>query len=68
MDTSTIRAFGSDVVLDPDTINGLGVTSAAACQHLRGVSSRRILRVRGNVGSVALNQIRETLALILDLS
>ena len=51
--TSRVRAFGSDVVLDPDEMNGLSGTSAAQCQDLRGVSTRRILRAHGNVSSIS---------------
>lgn len=65
--TSTIRGFHSEIVLAPDSINGLGVASAAQCQHVRSVSPSRILAVRGNVGGVALTQIRETLAVLLDI-
>lgn len=65
--TSTIRPFGSEVVVDPDAGNGLGRRSAAQCQHLRAVSPRRVGEVRGNVGGVVLAQVRETIAVIIDL-
>jgi mRNA interferase MazF len=65
--TSTIRPFGSEVLIEVDQHNGLDEPSAAQCQHVRAVSTTRVLRVRGNVGDVALAQIRETLAVILDL-
>jgi mRNA interferase MazF len=65
--TSTIRPFHSEIVLAPDDANGLGVRSAAQCQHVRSVSPRRILQVRGNVGVAALAQIRGTIAVLLDL-
>jgi mRNA interferase MazF len=65
--TSAIRGFGSEVTIEPDDANGLGVTSAAQCQHLRAVSPRRITSSGGNVGAVLLAQIRETIAVILDL-
>lgn len=65
--TSTIRPFDSDVLIDPDATNGLEIRSAAQCQHVRSVSRRRVLATRGNVGPGALAQIRETVALILDL-
>jgi len=66
--TSTVRPFGSEVRLDPDDTNGLDAVSAAQCQHVRAVSPDRVLSVRGNVGAVSLTQIRETIAVILDLS
>ena len=65
--TSTIRPFHSEVVLQPDQHNGLTVESAAQCQHVRAVSPGRIRDSRGNVGGLALTQIRETIAVILDL-
>lgn len=65
--TSTIRPFHSELVLEPDVANGLAVVSAAQCQHLRAVSPDRIVGTRGNVGSVVLVQLRETIALLLDL-
>jgi len=65
--TPTIRRFHTEIVLVPDDSNGLDATSAAQCQHVRSVSPRRILDVRGNVGAAALVQIRETIAVLLDL-
>ncbi|MEK7425839.1 MAG: type II toxin-antitoxin system PemK/MazF family toxin [Actinomycetota bacterium] len=65
--TSTIRRFHPEIVLAPDEGSGLTVESAAQCQHLRSVSPRRILEVRGNVGGAALAQIRETIAVLLDI-
>ena len=65
--TSTVRRFHSEIVLAPDELNGLDVESAAQCQHVRSVSPRRVLRVRGNIGAEALAQIRETIAVLLDI-
>lgn len=65
--TSTIRSFHSEMVIEPDAENGLAVISAAQCQHIRAVSPRRIVGIRGNVGSTVLMQLRETVAVILDL-
>lgn len=66
--TSTVRDFGSEVRLEPDVDKGLDRTSVAQCQHVRSVSSGRLGDVDGNVGAVALAQIREALGLIFDLS
>ena len=66
--TSSIRPFGAEVVIVPDAGNGLERRSAAQCQHLRAVSPARVREVRGNVGSVVLAQVRETIAVIIDLS
>jgi mRNA interferase MazF len=65
--TGTLRSFHSEVVIEPDPTNGLDATSAAQCQHVRSVSPTRIAEVRGNVGGTALAQIRETIAVILDV-
>jgi len=65
--TTTIRGFHSEVVVEPDLTNGLDDASAAQCHHIRAVSPHRILSVRGNVGAAVLAQLRETIAVILDL-
>jgi mRNA interferase MazF len=65
--TTTIRGFGSEVTIEPDAANGLGMRCAAQCQHVRAISVRRIERSVGNVGPVALAQIRESVGLILDI-
>ncbi|MGI9033878.1 MAG: type II toxin-antitoxin system PemK/MazF family toxin [Acidimicrobiales bacterium] len=65
--TTTIRRFHSEIVIESDSANGLDDASAAQCQHLRAVSSNRIIATRGNVGHAVLTQLRETIAVILDL-
>lgn len=65
--TSTIRSFHSEIIVEPDAANGLDVRSAAQCQHLRALSPGRVIGVRGNVGAAVLMQLRETIAVILDL-
>ena len=65
--TSSLRDFDSEVLIEPEDGNGLTLISAAQCQHLRSVSPRRIVSVRGNVGVATLTQIRETISMILDL-
>ncbi len=65
--TSTIRSFHSEITIDPDAGNGLSTASAAQCQHIRAVSPERLVDTRGNVGAAVLAQIRETIAVILDL-
>jgi mRNA interferase MazF len=65
--TTTLRGFHTEVIIEPDPSNGLEQSSAAQCQHVRAVSPTRVVRTRGNVGAVALSQIRETIAVIIDL-
>jgi mRNA interferase MazF len=66
--TSTLRGFHSEVMIEPDDHNGLTARSAAQCQHPRAVSTGRNVSGRGNVGAVTLAQIRETLAVMLDIA
>lgn len=65
--TSTLRDFHSEITIEPDEHNGLATRSSAQCQHLRAVSTGRIASTRGNVGVAALLQIRETIAVLLDI-
>lgn len=65
--TTTLRDFTSELLIQPDDTNGLRHDSAAQCQHVRALSTNRVESVRGNVGTVALRQIRHTIGLILDI-
>jgi len=65
--TSTIRRFHSEVVIEPDPLNGLDRPSAAQYHHLRAVSPNRMSAVRGNVGAAVLAHLRVTMAVLLDL-
>ena len=65
--TSTLRPFHSEIRIHPEESNGLSRVSAAQCQHIRSVATRRILHVRGNIGAVLLAQVREGIALIIDV-
>lgn len=65
--TQTIRNSGTEVTIDPDDANGLGARSAAQCQHVRSVAGARIHQRTGNVGPAILREVRETIALLLDL-
>lgn len=65
--TRTIRPSGTEVAIDPDADNGLGAPSSAQCQHVRSVATSRIHERTGNVGPVILGEVRETLALLLDI-
>ena len=65
--TSTNRGFATEIEVRADAMNGLVHDSLAQCQHIRAVSSARVLTVRGNIGPALVAQIRETVALILDI-
>jgi mRNA interferase MazF len=65
--TRTIRGHATEVTITADDHNDLAQDSAAQCQHIRAVATSRIIGAKGNVGSVALAQIRDTLALLMDL-
>ena len=64
--TRTIRESGSEVVIAPDEHNGLDAVSSAQCQHIRSVAIARVTARVGNVGPMALHQLRSTLAVLLD--
>ena len=65
--TSTVRGFAAEITIEPDTVNGLRNQSAAQCQHVRAVSTKRVDEVTGNIGAAVISQIRDTLGLILDI-
>lgn len=65
--TRTVRSSSTEVLLDPDDENRLAARSSAQCQHVRSVATSRIQARVGSVGPVALAEVRETLALLLDL-
>lgn len=65
--TGTIRRSSTEVVVDPDQGNRLEARSSAQCQHVRSVATSRIHQRTGNVGPVVLGEVREVLALLLDL-
>lgn len=64
--TRTTRESGSEVVIAPDAHNGLGAVSAAQCQHIRSVATTRVSARIGNVGGVTLQQLRQTVAIVID--
>ncbi len=65
--TRTIRQSSTEVTIDPDEGNRLAAPSSAQCQHVRSVATTRIRERTGNVGPVVLGEVRETLALLMDL-
>lgn len=65
--TTTVREWASEVSVAPDIVAGVNRESAAQCQHVRAVSTARVVEPLGNIGPVLLQQIRETLAVLLDL-
>ncbi len=65
--TRTVRASSTEIPIDPDESNRLTARSAAQCQHVRSVATTRIHQRLGNVGPIVLGEVRETLALLLDL-
>ena len=65
--TTTIRDFESEIQIEPDENNGLTAMSSAQCQHLRAISPQRLAATRGNIGPTVLFQIREAIAIILDI-
>jgi mRNA interferase MazF len=65
--TRTLRGYSSEVTITADAINGLDADSTAQCQHIRAVATARVRQTLGNIGPVALAQVRDTLVVLLDL-
>lgn len=65
--TRTLRGYESEVLVEADEGNGLDAPLAAQCQHIRAVATTRIRAQVGNVGSMLLRQIRDTLGILLDV-
>ena len=65
--TTTMRSFATEVVVEADQRSGLEERSVAQCQHVRSVSPARLSDPIGNVGPAVLTQVREVIAVILDL-
>lgn len=65
--TARRRGVASHVELAPDGSNGLERTTWAQCEHLRSVERDRCLELLGNVGVVAIEQMREIVALLIDI-
>lgn len=65
--TRSIRRSSTEVLVKPDAANQLTAPSAAQCQHVRSVAVSRIVATTGNVGPVVLGEVRETIALLIDL-
>jgi mRNA interferase MazF len=65
--TGTLRGYASEVVVRAHESNGLPTDSAAQCQLIRAVATARVVEPVGNIGAIALAQIRDTLATLLDL-
>lgn len=64
--TTRNRGLTSHISLVPDLSNGLTEPTWAQCEHLRSIGRIRCLERLGNVGVVALEQIREVVALLID--
>ncbi len=65
--TTTIRGFESEVSVEASLDNGLDHPSAAQCAQIRAVSASQVSGVKGNVGTVILSQVRQAIAVTLDI-
>ncbi|WP_109474654.1 type II toxin-antitoxin system PemK/MazF family toxin [Ornithinimicrobium cavernae] len=65
--TRTTRQSSTEMIIHPDEGNQLAAPSSALCQHVRSVATARIHERTGNVGPAILGEVRETLALLMDL-
>ncbi|MSU77497.1 MAG: type II toxin-antitoxin system PemK/MazF family toxin [Gemmataceae bacterium] len=62
------KKFPWMVRIDPDAANGLSKTSAADTFQVRSLSENRFIRKMGNASLKQLEQIKETLALVLEIN
>lgn len=65
--TSTPRTFPSHVLIEPDELNRLEITSCALVEQLRAVAVERCGPPSGNVGPLVAHQILDVLAMIVGL-
>jgi len=65
--TSIVVNGVAEVVVEPDELNRLETPSSAQCQHVRSVATSRIHERTGSIGPLLLGEVRETIALLLDL-
>ena len=61
------RGAPSHVALVPDPLNGLTAATWAQVEHIRSIGRTRCVDRVGNVGAVALAQMREIIALLVGL-
>src|SRR5699024_2843683 len=65
--TCSVRQSSTEVLIEPDEDNQLQARSSAQCQHVRSVATSRIHKRTGSIGPAVLGELRETVALLLDL-
>lgn len=63
--TSIVRHYQAEMLIEAGA--GLSVDSVAQRQHIRSIASSRLSEPVARVPPVQLRQVRETLALLLDL-
>jgi mRNA interferase MazF len=56
------------VKVKPDNANGLSKTSAADCFQIRSISQERLIKKLGSIDNAAMQQIRDAIAKVLNLS
>lgn len=61
-----MRDSGTEVLVEPDSLNGLEAVCAARCQHIQSVARSRVSAQMGNVGAVALRHVRNAVAALID--
>lgn len=65
--TTRLRTWTTEVRIEPDELNGLRDVSSAQCQHIRSVAIERLGSQLGQLGPDDLDEIRETVADVLEL-
>jgi mRNA interferase MazF len=56
--TSKIKHYKGNLVLQPDTVNGLSHASEVLTIHIRSISKQRLLRQIGSITPEQLQQIK----------
>lgn len=63
---STVRSSRVEVVVQADDGNSFDDDSAIQCQHLRSVSTSRLVEHHGNVGVAVVAEVRAVVSLLRD--
>jgi len=65
--TTKIKKYKGNPIINPDTSNGLDVTSEAIVFHLRSISKERLIRKVGEISEEAMLLAKKTINDIIEL-
>ncbi len=63
--TTKIKGYKGNVILEPDSVNGLSEKSEIVIFQIRSVSKERLVRKKGNITETQLAEIKQGLEEIL---